>query len=456
MIKKEIFLIIFFSLLFSSLTSLMIAVSHPSREQNSRNNNKEYTLIIEGNHTYGGTRSDCGTSIIQTAGGGFAIAGYSESYSFNKKDFWFVRTDASGVILWNKTFGGEEDDVAHSIVSTSDGGFALVGYTESFGEGQDDMWLVKTDSDGNMEWNETYGDNGYQDASALIYTSDKGFLLTGSTRPSIANADYDMWIVKTDASGVAIWNKTYGGEKDDRATSAIQTSSGDFALAGTTQSFGAGYIDMWLLKINTSGGVLWNETYGGVEGDEAFELIQTSDGGYALTGYTISFGAGSSDIWLVKTNEAGLIQWNQTYGKSGIDMALSLLQTSDNGFAVVGAFNPGSGVCDMWFLKTDISGNIQFNVTFRGSHMTLIASMIQTSDGKYVLLGMITGWNDYGQLDDDLRIIIINLEVEDGSTSVSTSTDQTSTSSTPRTSSGLTFSTLLIAVLLFYRRKDGE
>lgn len=430
---------------------------------------EDINLIIEGNHTYGGIKKDRGYAMIQTADGGFAIAGYTESYSVGERDFWLVKTNETGKIQWNQSYGGAEDEEAYAIISTPDGGFAISGWTKSFGAGHTDIWLVKTDSEGVMEWNETYGDDGYEGAGFVINTSDNGYLLAGSTRPDGVDQDDDMWIIKTNVSGVALWNETYGGEEHDNGHSIIPTADGGFAVAGSTESYGEGEKDAWLVKINASGEIVWNETYGGEYSDEAMQVIQTLDGGFALTGSTFSYGAGLADMWLVKTNEEGKIQLNQTYGGSSYDMSMAFLQTSDGGFALTGAYDPGSGLHDMWFVKTNSLGEIEFDVTFVGSKGEFGVSMTQTSDGKYAIVGVISDYSD-----EDLWLIIISLESEIGSTStvvtsssslhsstsgkkssVSTSAaGQTTTSSTsPLTTSGLSFSTLLIAVLLLYRKR---
>ena len=201
---------------------------------------------------------------------------------------------------WNKTYGGAKGDVAMSLVQTSDGGYALAGHTESFGAGWADFWLVKTDSSGNMLWNKTYGGTKDDGGMSLVRTSDGGYALTGYTE-SFGAGLADFWLVKTDSSGNMLWNKKYGGADLDVAESLVQTSDGGYALAGHTFSFGVGSSDFWLVKTDSSGNMLWNKTYGGANDDGADSLVQTTDGGYALAGRTFSFGVGSSDFWLVKT-----------------------------------------------------------------------------------------------------------------------------------------------------------
>ena len=166
--------------------------------------------------------------------------------------------------LWSRTFGGGNNEQCYSIIHTADGGYALAGYTESYGAGS-----------------------------------------------------YDMWLVKTDADGESLWSRTFGGARNDRCYSIIQTADGGFALAGGTLSFGAGDYDMWLVKTDSDGDSLWSRTFGGRNTDWCFSMIQTADGGYLLAGYTYSFDAVRSDMWLVKTDADGDFLWSRTLGEGG-------------------------------------------------------------------------------------------------------------------------------------------
>ena len=207
---------------------------------------------------------------------------------------------------WNQTYDGTRGDWANSVIATSDGGYAIAGGT--------DFWLVKTDGLGNMEWNRTYEapDDGW--AYSLIETSDGGYALVGALDLLGDDCLADFWLVKTDAAGNMEWNRTYlgGGTQDGRGAlflsdrSLIETFDGGYALAGVTYSSSA-YEDFWLVKTDEYGNVEWNQTYGGEYSDWAYSLVETSDGGYALCGYTRSFGAGEDDFWLVKTDEYGVV-----------------------------------------------------------------------------------------------------------------------------------------------------
>jgi hypothetical protein len=336
--------------------------------------------------TYGGAGNDWAYSMVQTKDGGYALAGSTDSFGAGAIDFWLEKTDSAGNMQWNKTYGGTRNDEAYSVVQTSDGGYALAGRTASFSVGASDFWLVKTDASGNMMWNKTYGGTGYDSVSSVVQTSD-GYALAGQTG-SFGAGFADFWLVKTDASGNMMWNKTYGGTADDLAPSMIQTADGGYALAGTTASFGSGYTDAWLVKTDASGNMMWNKTYGETGGDGAYSIVQTTDGGYALAGVTYSFGAGNADFWLVKTDGYGNTQWNQTYGGTDYEYANSVAQTADGGYVLAGTTTSlSANVTSFWLVKTDGYGNTQWNQTYGETGDNEASSMVQTKDGGYELGG---------------------------------------------------------------------
>ena len=307
--------------------------------------------------TYGGSGDDEAYSVVQTKDGGYALAGYTNSSGAGSYDFWLIKTNSSGGMLWNQTYGGAGDDEAYSVVQTNDTGYAVAGYTNSYGAGEIDAWLVKTDSSGNMQWSQTYGGRAQDGAYSVIQTSDGGYALAGFT-DSFGAGSYDFWLIKTNSSGGMQWNQTYGGTGDDESSCVIQTSDGGYGLTGYTNSSGAGNDDFWLVKTDSFGTPQWNQTYGDAYDEIADALVQTSDGGYALGGLTGSYGAGDIDYWLVKTTSSGSMQWSQTYGGSDDDEAYSLVQTSDGGYALAGfTYSYGAGSYDAFLAKTDSSGN---------------------------------------------------------------------------------------------------
>ncbi len=324
--------------------------------------------------TYGGGGNDEAHSLIMTSDGGYALAGKTLSFGAGGDDFWLVKTDALGNMEWNRTYGGTLGDEAYSLVATADGGYALAGicnFTSPF-SGSYDFWLVKTDALGNMEWNQTYGGTGQDWAWSLVATSDGGYAIAGYTS-SFGAGSRDFWLVKTDAFGNMEWNRTYGGGGTDYAYSLVAASDGGYALAGGSL----------LVKTDASGNMEWNQTYEG----SAYSLVATSDGGYAIAGWINSFGAGGDDFWLVKTDALGNMVWNQAYGGKASDEAYSLVATSDGGYILVGETDSfGAGGYDFWLVKTDASGNMVWNQTYGGTSAETAYSLVATADG-YAIAG---------------------------------------------------------------------
>jgi len=246
---------------------------------------------------------------------------------------------------WNRTYGGAYDDFAYSVVQTSDGGYAIAGNTYSFGAGASDAWLIKTDAAGNMQWNKTYGGTDYEYVRSMVQTSDGGYALAGLT----GYYAYSVWLVKTDSAGNMQWNKTYEGSS--WVECVIQTGDGGYALVGTIYSGEyTGKWDFWLIKVDSSGNMIWNQVYGGAYEDDAYSMVQTSDGGYALAGWTDSYdvGWGYGDFWLVKTDSGGNLQWNKTYGGVNSDWAHSVIQTRDGCYAMAGGTFSVEGYPPNW------------------------------------------------------------------------------------------------------------
>jgi hypothetical protein len=338
------------------------------------------------NRTYGGASTDQASSVVQTSDGGYAIAGYTNSYGAGSDDFWLVKTDSSGNKLWNKTYGGTLIDHAYSMVQTLDGGYAMAGYTQSYGVGGTDFWLVKADASGSKVWNKTYGGTGNDAAYSVIQTSDGGYALAGYTF-SYGAGGPDYWLVKVDSTGAKQWDRTYGGTANDWAFSVVQTSDGGYAIAGNTNSYGAGNFDIWLVKTDASGIMQWNKTYGGVSYEISWSVVQTGDGGYAMAGYTQSYGAGYYDAWLVKTDSSGNKLWNQTYGGTNDDRVYSLIQTVDGGYALAGYTASYGAGGDVWLVETDASGTALWNKTYGGNSNDQGNCVVQRSDGVCVIAG---------------------------------------------------------------------
>jgi hypothetical protein len=348
----------------------------------------------------GGNGNDHGRSIIKTNDGGYAVTGYTNSYNpLNAYEMFIAKYDLNGTLIWNKNLDESYGYAyGHSIVQTSDGGYAVTGETNSRGNGSIDMFIIKFNSNGDIVWTKTWhaigGINTNQIGRSIVQTSDGGYAVTGET--NIVNSGGNMFIVKYDSNGNVIWNKIWGGVNYEVGNSIIQTSDGGYAIAGET-GYGAGMGDALIVKYNSGGNLVWSRTLGGSMYDKGYSIIQTNDGGYAVTGETSSYGAGGYDMFIAKYDSSGNISWNKTWGGSMNDKGYSIIQTSDGGYAVTGeaySFSVSSQDYDMFIAKYDSNGNISWNKTWGGIYgangtngTDMGRSIVQTSDGGYAVSG---------------------------------------------------------------------
>lgn len=303
--------------------------------------------------TYGGTNSDRGYSVQQTADGGYIVAGHA--FSFNptgSAKVYLIKTDESGTLLWEKTYSRESGAAGSSIQQTSDGGYIVAGHTWSNDTGESYAYLIKTDQKGNVLWERTYGPTGNATAEAIQQTSDGGYIVTGVS-------DADVYLIKVDESGDVQWEKTYGGYNWDSGYSVQQTSDGGYIVAGGTRSIGAGWTDVYLLKTDASGSLLWEKTFGGTAADISHSAQLTDDGGYILAGFTWSF-RNKADVYLIKTDSNGNMVWSSAHTLGYHAWGHSVQQTHDGGYIVTGhtlSLNPIN--YDILLIKTDENGNLE-------------------------------------------------------------------------------------------------
>ncbi len=343
------------------------------------------------NRAFGGPANDVGNTVIQTSDGGYLVVGTTESFGAGLSDCWLVKLDSLGDSLWTRTYGAESRDHAWSVIQTNDGAYLIAGDTRAQGNDYSDMWLLKIDSQGDTLWSRTYGGSEGETANAVIQSNDGGFLLAGVTTSfSIYWNDQDAWLVKTDSLGFIEWTRNYGGPGTDAATSVIQTTDGGYTFAGHTGSFGLSedYPDHWLVKIDSQGDTLWTHTYGGDRIDEALAAIQTSDNGYLLAGWSTSFTGAYYDAWVVKTDSSGNTIWTNSYGGSRKEKIYSITESADNCYLFAGFTSSfGAGNHDFWLVKTDTQGDTLWTRTYGGSEYDAASCVIQTQDAGIVLVG---------------------------------------------------------------------
>ncbi|MCD4842403.1 MAG: PKD domain-containing protein [Methanosarcinales archaeon] len=346
------------------------------------------TPIMRWDKTFGVQGDDNAYSLAHTSDGGYIIAGSShyyigEHWNLNTR---LVKTDANGNMQWQRTIGSNNSYEAYSAIQISDGGYIIAGRTISNGSDNFDLLLVKTDAKGIEQWNRTFGGNDYDTASSVRQASDGGYIIAGRTT-SFGAGSYDFWLVKTDSEGIEQWNRTFGGDSSDWLYSFQQTFDGGYILGGATRSFGTGSSDFWLVKTDNNGIELWNRTFGGVDNDRAYSVQQTSDGGFILAGVTRSLHW--YDCWLVKTDNEGVEMWNRTIGPNEDNSPNSILQSPDGGYIIAGktgSVNYGS--YDMWLVSTDPDGYVQWEMTFGGTGQDDVArSVLLAPDGGLVVAG---------------------------------------------------------------------
>jgi hypothetical protein len=389
----------------------------------------------------GGSDNDRASSLIHTSDGGYAVTGYSYSTdgdvsgNHGNGDFWVVKLNASGEIDWQKCLGGSSHEYSTSIIQSLDGGYAIAGYSQSNdgdvsgNHGGADSWIVKLDASGDITWQRCLGGSGWDTAGAIIQTFDGGYAVAGTSGSNDGDVSgnhgsNDIWIVKLDANGGIDWQKCLGGTGTDRAGVIIQTFDGGYAVAGISRSNDGdvsgnhGGTDSWLVKLDASGNIQGQRCLGGSSFEYVYSAIQTSDGGYAVASTSHSNDGDVSETcggacWVVKLNANMGIVWQKCLGTSvsSEEGYLSIIQTSDDGYAVAGSSRDVLGnhsLTDTWIVKLNASGGIDWEKFFGGSGFDVANSIIQTSDGGYVMAAHSTsndgdvsgnhGENDYWML----------------------------------------------------------
>lgn len=334
-------------------------------------------------------------SVEQTSDLGYIATGYTDSYYTYVHpsgevygDLWLLKADPSGKELWNRSFGGGNHDYfdgGECVRQNPDGSYIIAGYTQSWGAGDYDVWLIKTNTNGIELWNKTYGKAFVDVGAGVELDRNGGYIIGGSTR-SFGSGGFDIWLIKADSNGLESWNRTFGGSQDDWCFSIKQAKDRGYIIAGSTDSLepkGA-----WVIKTDASGYEVWNRTFGDLGFLRARSILQTKDGGYVVAG------DGSGKAYLIKIDSQGNRKWIKTFGRSGDDGFLSARQTFDGGFISVGYKN----MMDIWLVKTDRFGNELWNATYGGVGQNLGWDIQQTRDSGYIVAGGVNGGPFNGSL----------------------------------------------------------
>ncbi len=369
---------------------------------------------IQWQKCFGGSGYEFPGGIALKANGSFMIAGGSSSSNgqvtghhpgtcgsgYECSDFWIVNADSLGNIIWAKSYGGINEDIAYSIALTSTGGGVICGLSlsndgdVSGNHGIDDSWVISVDSLGNLLWQKSFGGSNGENSKSIIETNDNSYVVAGYSwsvdgdvpgnhrpNPPPGGETSDVWIINIDSSGAILWSKNFGGPGDDLANSIIQTNDGGFAFIGITNSAGGdvpavhGGRDILLGRLDALGNILWAKSYGGSGTDEGNSIKQTPDSGFVLVGRTasndgdISFSHNppSFDVWVIKTDKFGTIEWEKAIGGSQSDIGAGILE-QDSGYIVLGSASSndgdvignhgGIGILDSYLFMLDLNGQL--------------------------------------------------------------------------------------------------
>lgn len=384
---------------------------------------------IEFVKTLGGSNNDVLQSVIKSSDAGYAVLGYTQSNNFDildkndtSFDFWVMKFSKDDTLQWNKTFGGSEDDRGADIIATNDGGFALFGFSKSSDNdvnenaGAQDFWVIKITSSGLISWQKTFGYSGADSGTSFLQTKDSGYLITGVLDVTASNgqgnskraqkhAGGDIWAIKLNSSGELEWSKYYGGSFTDTPFGLVETNDDSFIIAASSDSNDVdisnnkGSYDFWVLKISSTGVLIWEKNFGGSEVDEPRGISTTNDGNFVIVGDTrssdedVSSNNGGADLWMLKISTEGNLIWEKTFGGSSFDVARSVSKTLDNGFLISGnsrSLDSGfsnQGQNDAWVLKVDANGNKLWQKFIGGTENDFLFDAIQVNETSLIAVG---------------------------------------------------------------------
>lgn len=342
--------------------------------------------------TYGGSSDDWGWEVHQTSDGGYIVAGFTTSFGTTKSDAWLLKTDEDGDTLWTRIWGGEDCDAILSIVQTSDGGYILTGQRDGSYEGdKGDLWLIKTDYQGDTLWTKVYGETKGDEGWCVCQTADGGYIIIGARDISIEGCRTgDIWLLRTDSCGDTLWTRTYGktqGGQDtlQRGFHVNQISDGGFVLTGEWS------FHLFLIRTDEKGDSLWSvHMKPSIYNSQGYWVEETSNGDLLVVGLAVKNDAMDTDVYLCKFNSSGDSLWAKTYGGSKVNIGNSFCKASDEGWVITGVrgWEASGWAGDLWIIKTDVVGDTVWTRTYGEQATTDWGYCVQrTSDGGYIVTG---------------------------------------------------------------------
>lgn len=328
-----------------------------------------------------------GLDVLPTSDGGYMVVGFTTNDVFNDMDVIIYKTNSNGVVQWTKTYGGALPDFANCILKASDGNYFVIGYSQSFGGGDYDTYLLKINSSGDTLWTKTYGSYGNDQGKEIVKTADGNYIMVGYTN-GLATSNYNAYLTKINIDGDVIWSKQYGGGAFEAGSSVKQCADGGFIMLGQTYSYGSGDSDAYAVKTNSSGDTLWTKTFGGAHYDEGAFTIENNDGSLMFVVRDSSDGFGDVDIRIIKTTGTGSVVWNKNYGGDKKDTGKMIQATSDGNFIVAGHsrsfgwLNP-----DMWLLKLNQAGDTIWTRNYGGFDHEHCYVARETTDSGFIAVG---------------------------------------------------------------------
>jgi hypothetical protein len=350
--------------------------------------------------TYGGEGGE-EVFAVNSTGDGYIIAGHTSSYGGGNADFYILKTDTNGDSLWMTVWGTSRQERARDVIACSGGGYAVVGIERIIQDSYPQIVFHRLDAAGTIVNTRNYGHIGNDGAWSIVETSDNGFAIAGITDVSNSGQS-DVYLVRTNANGDTSWTRNWGGGDDDEGHCVEQTPDGGFIIAGNTLSYGAGDSDVYLLRIDAFGDTLWTRTYGGSSGDWGRCVRLTSDGGFVIAGHTSSYGAGLSDMYLVKTDAAGDTIWTRTYGLDHYEYCNAVVEVN-NGYTLVGHSQSfGATDKDLYIVRTNLLGDTLWTKVIGEDLEDWGYDIESTADGGYIVAGYT---NSYGASDNKALLI---------------------------------------------------